>query len=407
MWRFEVKKVFSRIGNKIVLLVLLAATLVICFQALGNILYVNPDGNVISGVEAARKLRRDKKQWSGELNEELLEKVLADNVSINHSSDNQSPDYRDNNKAEAARQGYYDIKDLLNTAFSPIESYNDSQIDSLTSSDVGKLYDKRISNLREWLDSNDTDRIYSNKEKTFLLEKFSELKTPLYYTDSDGWKTLIQYAPMMMITLTIILGFLVSGIFTNEFQTKADAVFFSTRYGRNKGISAKIYAGIIITTVVFLFTILLYTTIILGVMGWDGAQCYIQTDKDGWFSFYNITYLKAYLIVILGGYIGCLFLLTLAMIISAGTRSALVGVMTPVALLALPTILSGFSALKPFLKLWPDQLFQLSQTIYPYELYSFGGKVVGSVTVILILYIILCICLQPLLFLVYRKTKIR
>lgn len=407
MWLFEVKKVFSRRGNKVAFLILLAAIMVIFIQALGSILYVNSDGNVISGIAAAQNLRNDKKQWSGELSEEVLERVIAYNREINNSAENLSSDYRENNKAEAKKQGYQDIRDLLNITFSPIQAYDYFLIDSLSSDRVGELYEKRIANLEEWLDTDDKNREYSDAEKDFLLEKFRQLETPLYYTSADGWKTLLEYAPTIMLMVTIILGFFVSDIFTNEFQTKADAVFFSAKLGRSKGVSAKIRAGFTIITTLFWGAMLLYTVALLMAMGTDGAFCYIQTDPNGWHSFYNITYLQAYLLTLLGGYLGCLFLLTLAMLASAKSRSPIVGVIIPFVLPALSSVLSGFSALRPFLKLWPDQLFQFSETLYTYDLYTFGGKVIGAIPVIFALYLVLYCILLPVLYHEYRKTKMR
>ena len=42
-------------------------------------------------------------------------------------------------------------------------------------------------------------------------------------------------------------GFICAGIFADDFQTKADAVFFSTKYGRTKAVKTKILAGIVTT----------------------------------------------------------------------------------------------------------------------------------------------------------------
>lgn len=57
----------------------------------------------------------------------------------------------------------------------------------------------------------------------------------------------IQYVMLTML----ILGFLVTGIFSNEFSWKADAIFFTAVYGRNKAVAAKIKAGFTIVTAVY------------------------------------------------------------------------------------------------------------------------------------------------------------
>lgn len=48
-----------------------------------------------------------------------------------------------------------------------------------------------------------------------------------------------MYVETYAIILAIIVGFICAGIFADDFQTKADAVFFSTKYGRTKAVKTK------------------------------------------------------------------------------------------------------------------------------------------------------------------------
>ena len=104
-----------------------------------------------------------------------------------------------------------------------------------------------------------------------------------------------------------------SGIFSDEFQTKADSIFFSSKLGRNKGVLSKMGAGMMIVSVFYIIFVVLYTAIVLFVLGADGANCPIQLDL--WRSVYNVTFLQAYLFIVLGGYVGTLFASLLAMLV--------------------------------------------------------------------------------------------
>ncbi len=75
----------------------------------------------------------------------------------------------------------------------------------------------------------------------------------------------------------LITAFLVSGIFSSEFHLKADSIFFSTELGRNKAVRSKIITGFVVVTGIYWIAMLLYTVIVLGVLGVDGAECLIQT----------------------------------------------------------------------------------------------------------------------------------
>lgn len=203
----------------------------------------------------------------------------------------------------------------------------------------------------------------------------------------------------------LILGFMVSGIFSSEFNLKADAIFFATRLGRNEAIKSKILAGFCVVTGVYWFLILLYSAIVLVSLGAGGADCAIQTGFGGWKSFYNITFFQEYLLTVFGGYLGSLFILTLSMLVSAKTYSTVLAVAIPFILLFIPSFLSGFSAISKILGILPDQLLQMNMAVKYFNLYQFGGKVVGGVPIILTVYLVLYILICPLLYNVYRRAE--
>lgn len=174
-----------------------------------------------------------------------------------------------------------------------------------------------------------------NKEKDFLIQQYEKLEMPFYYEYIDGWATLLQHIAIFILMLALVIGFLVSGIFSNEFQTKADSIFFSTRFGRKRGTLSKMGAGFCITSGFYVVFVLLYTVIVLFVLGADGANCPVQLDL--WRSVYNITFLQAYFFIVLGGYIGTVFASTLAMLVSVLTRSTPTAIIVPfIVLCALP-----------------------------------------------------------------------
>lgn len=67
---------------------------------------------------------------------------------------------------------------------------------------------------------------FSESEKAFLMERYKSLETPLYYDYSHGWHQLFEYASTIVMITMLVLGYLVAGIFSNEFTWKSDAVFF-------------------------------------------------------------------------------------------------------------------------------------------------------------------------------------
>ena len=407
MIRFELKKVFSKSVNKIVFVILAVVLCTVSFLAIGYVDYVDENGDKITGAAAAQALREEKNQWAGYITEDVLLKVLEENALINNSEEYLSDDVTENNKAYSKKQGFSDIREMINRAFGSFQEYNYYRADSVTKEEIHSFYDRRSANLIEWLNSDEQENYYSEQEKQFLIEQYEELETPFYYEYSDGWGALLEYAPSIIMLVVLITGFLVSGIFSDEIQLKADSIFFSTRLGRNKAVTAKIWAGFIVVTSIYWITILLFSGIVLTVLGTGGFNCAIQCGFANWKSFYNITYLQDYLLTIVGGYLGSLFILFLSMLASATAHSKALAVTIPFILLFIPSFLSGISVLSEVLGLLPDQLLQMCNAVQTFNLYQIGDSIIGAVPIILTMYFILVCILLPVLYRVYTRTEIK
>lgn len=404
---FELKKIFSKPVNKIVFILLAVSLCVVSYFTIRYVDYVDENGNSTTGMAAASALREAKNTWAGYVTDDVLRKVLEENTRINNSEEYLSEDVTENNKAYSQKQGFSDIREMINKAFGEFQSYNYYQADSVTQEEISSFYDRRTANLIEWLKSDEQENRYSEQEQQFLIAQYEKLKTPFYYEYADGWIALLEYAPSIIMLIVLITGFLVSGIFSDEIQLKADSIFFSAKLGRNKAVAAKIKAGFIVITSIYWVMIVLYSGIVLSVLGSGGADCAIQNGFSDWKSFYNITYLQDYLLTVLGGYLGNLFILFLSMLASAKTRSKALAVTIPFILLFIPSFLSEISVLSEVLGLLPDQLLQVCTAIKTFNLYQIGDKIVGAVPIILTLYFILFCILLPVLYQVYRKTEIK
>lgn len=407
MLRYELKKILSKPINKIIFAILAVTLCVVSYFAITKVSYVTENGESITGITAVRSLKEAKNQWSGYVTDDVLSKVVEENTAINNSEEALSDNVKDNDKAFSKKQGFSDIREMINRAFCDFKEYDYYRADSITQEEVSSFYERRTANLTKWMNSDEETNHFSEKEKHFLVEQYNKLETPLYYEYADGWDALLEYAPAIIMLLLLITGFLVSGIFSDEFHLRADAIFFSTKLGRNKAVIAKIGAGFVIITSVYWITILLYSGIVLSILGFQGADCVIQIGAGGWKSFYNITFFQDYLLTIIGGYIGNLFILTLSMFASAKARSSVFAVTIPFILLFIPSFLNGIPSLSGILGLLPDQLLQMSTVVHLFNTYQIGDKVVGAAPIILIAYLLLYCILVPVLYRVYKKTEVK
>ncbi|MDO4324162.1 MAG: ABC transporter permease subunit [Lachnospiraceae bacterium] len=409
MVKYEIKKVFSRTSSKVALLFLLALLLFVSNAAVNAGIYADETGENRSGIAAARGRMEQKRQWAGTLDTERIQEVIRKNSELVAEQDAVSTeDVKKNNQIFHKKIGFLDIRQMLIYSFNDFNGYDYYLPDKLSPEDAAEFYPNRVKHLEEWLELKENEEQFSENEKTFLVEKYEELETPIQYEPADGWGNMFELMPMLIMITMLALGFLVAGIFSSEFQWKANAVLYSSYYGRSKAVSAKIKAGLLIVTVIYWAEVLLYSAIVLGVYGLDGMNCVIQISY--WKSFYNITYGELYFLTIFGGYVGTVFLMLLCMLVSAKSKSAVVAVIVPFVLLFLPEFLRDalqgkvFNLIKGML---PDQLLQVNMIVRYFNLYEIGGRITGAVELLFPVYIVLSVLLCPVLYFVYKRAEVK
>ncbi len=400
---FEIKKIFSKSVNKAALLIMVAILIAVCLLTFNSVYCTAEDGSHLSGIAAARKLREMKAPWSGDLTEDVFAKAIQKNIEICNSREALSDDITEQNQAYAKKQEFLDIWEFLNDVFSPYRDYQSFIADSLTPEDAMKVYEKRISNFKEFLDFGEEH--FSENEKAFLIGRYEALETPFYYEPMEGWAALFPKVSTFILLLALVIGFFVSGIFSDEFQLKADSIFFSSRLGRNRAILSKIIAGFLVTTVLYAVFVLFYTVIVLALLGAGGGGCPIQFEFSR--CIYNITNLQAYLLILAGGYIGTLFAMTITMIIFAKTHSTVLAASIPFLILCTFPFLSRIIPLPGFCSLLPDRLMDVYNALRDFSLYEAGGKVLEVLMILFPLYLLAYVVLQPLLYAVYKRAEVK
>lgn len=407
MMKYELKKVFTKTGSKIAVMLLFIVIAITCFFAL-DVSYVDENGDSQKGWTAVLALKTAQKEWAGVLDEEKIQNVIAENQRIRQSPEALSQNITENEIAYSWGQGIMEIRNLLNCAYAEtFRKYDYYRADSLSQDDAKDFYNNRTKLLKEWLED-EAQYQYSSAEKEYLIRQYESLDTPFCIDYMTGWRQLFEFASTIVVLVMLILGYLVAGIFSNEFTWKADAVFFSSVYGRNKAVSAKIKAGFCIVTTIYFAAFLVYSGIVLLYLGTDGWNLPIQSSWTSWKCFYNITNLQEYFLIAIGGYIGCLFISFLSMLVSAKTRSAVLAVMIPCILIFIPSLIANIDnpLVNKVIGLLPDQLLQIGNALKYFNLYSILGNVIGEVPVIIILYTVLSVLIIPILYQEYRHTQI-
>ena len=410
MVKYELKKIVSSTGGKIALALMALLVAVGCWICVSDVEWVNEQGDPETGLAAVSKLRAAQKEWTGVLDEEKLTQIIRENQRICATPEAQSKDYRQNDIAYGWKQGIRPVLNMMNYAYSAgFQEYDWYCNESVTPDRAGEFYGNRTKRMKDWLldKTGSAQYLFNENEKQYLIDQYETLETPFYLDYTEGWKQVCYNAPFVIMMAALILGYLCAGIFAGEYRWKADAVFFSARHGRDRAVWAKIKAGLLLVTLVYWGSVLFYTLVGLGILGFDGWSCPLQIDM--WKSFYHLTMGKAWLLTVVGGYIGCLFFALLTMWVSAKTRSTVFASMVPFLLVFLPTFLENLNSdwVSKALGLFPHQLLEIYQALRYFYVYDFGIAVKGALEIIPLLYLLLSAALVPMMYFRFRKRAAR
>lgn len=402
MTRFEIKKVFAKRGSWLALAVIILMLVVELVSTVNTAYWVNADGEIEKGFGTIQKLREAKREWAGMLTEEQIARVLNENTRLNQISEQQS--IQAQNAAFHHAQGFLDIFYLISCSFGDFQELDLTAADHISPNMAGSFYQNRLDKLSQWLLYGDGQGQFTEKEMQFLTEQYEQLNTPFFYTYQDGWKQLFNLSTVMIVVTAIVLGILCSGIFSDEFRYKSDAIFYSSCQGRNKAVAAKLKAGLLIVTAIYWTVMFLFSAAVLVIFGADGANCPIQSIFYGWNSFYNLTNGQLFLLILVGGYLSCVFISAVTMLVSAAARSSIPAVIMPFVFIFLPTILPD--ALSKIKALLPDQLLQLNQAVRYFNLYELGGRIFSAVPMLFAIYLPLALLIIPITYSLYKKHQI-
>lgn len=99
-------------------------------------------------------------------------------------------------------------------------------------------------------------------------------KTP-YLAYTTGWKVFVEMLQFGLVLGSILIICVISTVFAEESQTKMLTLIFSTKEGRRKDVTAKIFASFTFTVFLFLWIVvvdLAMCRIIYGLNGTDNIS---------------------------------------------------------------------------------------------------------------------------------------
>lgn len=395
MLKCELKKVFSKTVNKVMIIAVIFIAVILSFLAAGSILYTDTKGESASGISkitAGRRLAEDKNQWKGVLTAEKIAGLAQDYHELKQKyPEQQYPQGIPDEEYGGTVQSRWDILEFAARVYTTESDFYD--VSRLAEEDLTHIYDTYTDNLRKM------EKEYGEtpEQEEFLREQSGKIKVPFTYEAYDSWDTMAMYVQTYVVVLAIAIGFLAAGIFDEEFRNHAELVYFASKYGRTKATVNKIAAGMITATIVYwlgIGVLSLASFVIMGVSGFDTPYQILEP-----YSVYVITQGQRYLLIVICGYIASLLAASVTMLVTAKTHNEKVAVCIPFFMYFVMLFIAGaLSDVTKIVYFTPDVLVNILRALRTLHFFQFGNVIFLQVPFVMALYFVISLILLPFIY---------
>ena len=263
--RFEYRKILRKRSNIITLFIAIFITLFSCVGPLMGNQYIK--GEIYeTNYEGMKKDREYIRSLSGrEVDKSLLLETIEAYSHIPHTDGK----YTDTKEYQQYARTYSEVYYLIRKAY----NLNDwKEISTIVEDNVNNFYHVR----QDMVEKNIEDTTMSATEKANSVNLSRKVKTPFIYSYTGGYTRFFSQMYTNAILICFICSVCIAPLFAGEYTDKMDSLILSSKYGKNKLISAKLFTGVSFS---ILLSIILSAVSFVTVMiffGWEGGNSPIQ-----------------------------------------------------------------------------------------------------------------------------------
>ncbi len=409
--KFEFKKLAKKRTNIITVLVSVILTIIFFSSPTMRFEAFDTKGNHYKGFKAIALEKENTKELSIKITEEQVEKDIKEYQRLFSMPENTRKDeLGEISLKEDVYLNYVNPKfgyfSMISTNYNkPNEDLKVSNLLRINLKGGAKFYEARNNKISTLLNMNHEGRNYSEQEKTFWLNKNSEIQKPYMYGYYEGWDSILHiFGTLIFAFLAICIT--VAPVFAGEYQCGADAVILASKYGKTKVITAKIISAFTFSTMVFFMNVIFAVAIPLLSFGTDGWNLPMQIDNI--IIPYSVTFASGTFICIATAYAVMLAMVSCTLLLSAKLK-------TPFTVLIIDVIILFVSL---FMKQGADNgVFNHILYLLPYKSidpefssylsYSFGGLTISLLLMRIIVYGVMAIAFLPFIKNAFRKHQVQ
>lgn len=391
---YEKKKILKRKSTVITCSLLLLCILALSLVFISDQFYFKADCTEVSGIEAIRVRKEMDHALAGPLTTERLKDILHRYHTVYDNPDNYNSTGSISNDIYCKDiLPYNGVIRLMQQIYSPVGAYDMNILSSVTGEMADRFYETRHAQVQSIVTAGN----YTQAEKETIINLDTKVSQPITFDYSEGWKTLlVRGFPTMFLLIGLAVCIIISPIFAYEYQTGADSVILSSRYGKRETVRAKITAGFLVTSGIYLIAALTGFISVLAAFGTEGWNCDFQILSTT--SFYGLKIWQVVLFGVVINYVLVLSVMAFTMLLSAACKTpfaaVIISTLCTAAPLFFPTSETG-GLLKQIISLLPAKAMDTYQIFSAYVLFSCGKMVITLPCMILISALLLTAAMLP------------
>ena len=324
---YEKRKILRRKSTIIACLLMLLSIIALSFVFVSDQDYYRTDGTEVSGMEAIHVKQEMDHALAGPLTAKRLKDTLQQYHTVYGNSDNfgASGALKDEVYCKDILP-YNGILNLMRRIYSPAGAYDMNILSSVTNERVENFYQDRHAQVQSIVDMDYTTGNYTQAEKDTILKLDTKVSDPITYDYSDGWKTLLtRDFPTVFLLIALVVCIIISPVFAYEYQTGADAVVLSSKYGRRETVWAKLIAGFTVTSRIYFIAVLVSLISVLAVFGVQGWNCDFQILSTT--AYYGMKIWQVVFVGIVINYVVVLSVMAFTLLLSAACKTPFAAVL--------------------------------------------------------------------------------
>lgn len=399
MMRYEWKKLFGRRLNVAAMLAGIFLVLVCVFSYISKYAYYDERKNdYVYGMEAfclrQERAKEEPDVISEEYMTEQIEEIQACGLDLESDAGYV--------KVIRPRRGifYFAAKNYTDMREKYIDPNALMEVD-LTGG--AHFYEQRMKKITDYLNCDFSYGNYTEAEKAFWIRKAQRITTPFRWGNKDVMDVAWDVVALGFFLLFIVV-ICASSVFSAEYESGAVSLLFTTKYGKDRLIRAKIAVTVLFTAGYLSLCTMITLGIVGLLLGFQGADLPVQL----WNSVipYDLTVGQACLLTFA---IDLLIGITIALVLlacSASLRSSLATLVIGMAVMIGPAFLpmSKENDLWNHINmLFPVRMMNVEDMLSIYMSYTLGGRVVSHLTMMAIVYAVA----GGLAFLIVRRGFVR